>query len=171
MQTLIAIAPHFPLSWPDWARQQREKRMRLNVLTAAVFALAAATATAANAAPKIIYKVDKVTAAIIRGHLVVSASGAVDTGGWFNPRLHLKDPHAAEGDTAVIEFQATPPHPSTFVIQALLPLSTTAVFPLPHAGTTQVRVEAENNSISAPITPEAAAPPAPAPARPPAPGR
>ncbi len=65
--------------------------MRRIVLASLIFALAAATATAAEAAPALVFKVDKVTAAIIHGRLVVSATGAVKSGGWTQPRLHLKE--------------------------------------------------------------------------------
>ncbi|MEI9888172.1 MAG: hypothetical protein WDN08_17080 [Rhizomicrobium sp.] len=113
-------------------------------------ALAAATATAANAAPKAIYRVDAVTAKIVKNHLVVQAKGAVTSGGWTRPRLHL-EPHAAEAPDQVIEFQASPPLDNAVVIQALLPVETTAVFPLPRYGTVRVKVTAETNSVTAPI--------------------
>jgi len=133
--------------------------LRRTILVPAIFALAAATATAAQAEPKLIYKVDKVTAAIIRNRLVVNASGAVNSGGWTLPRLHLL-PHKPEADTEVIEFQAMPPLADAVVIQALLPISTTAVFPLPHYGVTQIKVVGETNAVMAPLqtTPPPAAP-------------
>jgi len=112
------------------------------------------------ASPKLVFRVDKVTAAIIKGRLVVSVSGAVSSGGWYAPRLHLRELTAAEVNTETIEFQANPPPPDTVVIQALLPIKTTAVFPLPRYAVTQVKVEAESNILIAPIVPEASAPPA-----------
>jgi hypothetical protein len=151
MQTLIAIAPHFPLSWPFGTGQQKGKSMRQTVLAGVIFALAAATATAATAAPQFVFKVDKVTAAIVHNHLVVSATGAVKSGGWTLPRLHLKEFRIPESDTEVVEFLATPPPTGAVVIQALLPVTTTAVFPLPRYATVQVKVVAESNSVSAPI--------------------
>ncbi|MEI9993851.1 MAG: hypothetical protein WDM91_04595 [Rhizomicrobium sp.] len=133
--------------------------MYARALAVAIFALAAATATAAEAAPKLIYKVDKVTAAIIRGRLVVSASGAVNSGGWSLPRLHHKEVRTPESDTETFEFLATPPPTGTVVIQALLPIQMTAVFPLPRYATLQVKVVSESNAVVAPIV---TAPPAPA---------
>ena len=127
--------------------------MRRTILAAAFLALAAATAPANAAAPVLVYKIDRVTAAIVRNHLVVSAMGAVTSGGWTLPRLHLKEFRVPESGTEVIEFLATPPVPGAVVIQALLPVSTTAVFPLPHYGTTQVKVLSESNSVTAPIAP------------------
>ena len=122
--------------------------MRRPIFAALVFALAAATATAAGAASQLIYRVDSVTAKTLNGHLVVTASGAVSTGGWSQPRLHLL-PHVAEAPEEVIEFQASPPLGNSVVIQALLPITTTAVFPLPHYGTVRVKVTAQSNSITA----------------------
>lgn len=133
--------------------------MRRTAIAAAIFALAAATATMADAAPQLVFRVDKVTAQIVRNRLVVSASGAVKSGGWTLPRLHFKG-HAPESDTESFEFLATPPGARNVVIQALLPVETTAVFPLPRYGTVQVTIVSETNSVTAPI-----APPAPQPSR------
>lgn len=127
--------------------------MRRTVLASLIFAVAAATATAANAAPQLVFKVDKVTAVIIRNRLVVSATGAVRSGGWSLPHLHLKEFHIPESDTEVFEFLASPPAPGEVVIQALLPVTVAAVFPLPRYATVQVKVVAETNSVTAPIGP------------------
>jgi len=125
--------------------------MRRRIFASLIFALAAATATAADAAPTLVFKVDKVTAAIVRNRLVVSATGAVQSGGWTTPRLHLKEFHIPESDTEVIEFLASPPSASEVVIQALLPVTATAVFPLPHYATVQVKVVGATNAVTAPI--------------------
>ena len=125
--------------------------MRQLIVAAVLSALAAATATGASAASKLIYKVDHVTATTVRDHLMVTATGAVNSGGWSSPRLHMKEFHIPESDTEVIEFLATPPRGNEVVIQALLPVSVTAKFALPHYGTVQVKVVAESNSVTAPI--------------------
>ncbi len=125
--------------------------MRRSLTAAAIFALAAATATAADAAPTLVFKVDKVTATIVRNHLVVSATGAVRSGGWRLPRLHMREFHIPESDTEIIEFLASPPAADAVVIQALLPVTATAVFPLPRYATIQVKVVSETNGITAPI--------------------
>ena len=114
-------------------------------------ALAAATATDAAAAPQLIYKVDHVTAATVGRHMVVTATGAVRSGGWTAPRLHVKEFRIPESDTEVIEFLATPPAPDSVVIQALLPISVTAKLSLPRYGTVQIKVVTESNSVTAPI--------------------
>ncbi|HEV2649897.1 MAG TPA: hypothetical protein VGU69_01455 [Rhizomicrobium sp.] len=124
-------------------------------LVTALFAalLAAATATPATAEPKPVLKVDKVTAVIVNAHLVVTASGAVRTGGWTVPRLHMVNFHKPDGDTEIVQFLATPPLADAIVIQALVPIATTATFPLPPSTVTQVKVVSESNSVVAPITP------------------
>ncbi|MEI9989595.1 MAG: hypothetical protein WDM86_06120 [Rhizomicrobium sp.] len=132
--------------------------MRHTVLAGLIFALAAATATGADAAPTLVFKIDKVTAAIVRNRLVVSATGAVRSGGWKLPRLHMKEFRVPESDTEVIEFLASPPGAGEVVIQALLPVTATAVFPLPRYATVQVKVLSETNSVTAPIGPPPARP-------------
>lgn len=127
------------------------RSVRHFLVTIAVLGLAAATATAALATPKLIYKVDTVTVKASGSDLVVTASGAVNSGGWTLPHLHIREARAAEADTAVVEFLATPPQPNVVVIQALVPVSAMARFPLPRYGTVQVQVVAETNSVTAPV--------------------
>ena len=124
--------------------------MRRLIFASALLALAAATATGAGAASQLVYRVDAVTAKTVNNHLVVTASGAVSSGGWSRPRLHLTA-HVAEAADQVIEFQASPPLGNSVVIQALLPVSTTAVFPLPHYGTIRIKVVSQSNAVTAPI--------------------
>jgi hypothetical protein len=125
--------------------------MRFGRAALAAIALAAATATAIAAAPKPIYQVDSVVAKIVNHHLVVQARGAVVSGGWTKPRLHLETKHTPESPETVIEFQATPPDGGDAVIQALLPVEATAVFPLPRYGTVRVKVTTQTNAVTAPI--------------------
>jgi hypothetical protein len=125
--------------------------MRRLIVAFAAFVLAAATATASVAAPQLVYKVDRVTAAIVRGHLIVTAEGAVNSGGWTLPRLHYNPFHVPESASEVLEFQANPPLDNAVVIQALVPIVMTSVFPLPHYGVTQVTVVSATNNITVPI--------------------
>lgn len=127
------------------------RSVRHFLVTIAVLGLAAATATAALATPKLIYKVDTVTVKASGSDLVVTATGAVNSGGWTLPHLHIREGRAAEADTAVVEFLATPPQLNVVVIQALVPVSAMARFPLPRYGTVQVQVVAETNSVTAPV--------------------
>jgi hypothetical protein len=119
------------------------------LVAAAALALAAATATVA--APKPIYKVDSVSAKTVGRNLVVTASGAVNSGGWTSAHLRLSESHKVESDTEVIEFLATPPPAGAVVVQTLLPVSATATLALPPYGVVQVKVVAETNSVTAPI--------------------
>jgi len=151
MTNLIAIVPHFPLSWPFETGQHKAGTMRRLIVAALLSALAAATATSAAPVQKLVYKVDSVTVKTVGRHLMVTATGAVNSGGWTAPRLHMKEVHIPESDTEVIEFLATPPSTDTVVIQALLPVSVTAKLPLPHYGTVQVKVVAQTNSVIAPL--------------------
>lgn len=127
------------------------RHVRHFIVAAMALALAAATATAAPAPAKLIYKVDAVTVKISGKNMLVTAKGAVNSGGWTLPHLRLKEPRVAESDTAVVEFLATPPPAGVVVIQALIPATATATFPLPSYGTVQVQVVAESNSVTTPI--------------------
>lgn len=121
---------------------------------AAGLAAAAASDTAfAAAKPRdsLIYKVDSASARVTGRKLVVHAGGAVSTGGWTNPRLHALPQRAPETDTLTIEFRAMPPAPDAAVIQALLPVSATATFPLPRYATTKVKIVTQTGGIVVPI--------------------
>lgn len=125
--------------------------MRRLIVAFVFSALVAATATTADAAPQLVMKVDRVTATIVNNQLVVTAEGGVNSGGWTLPRLQLNPIHIAAATAEVIEFQASPPLDNSVVIQETLPVITTAVFPLPHYGVTQVTVVGATNSVTAPI--------------------
>ncbi len=99
-----------------------------------------------------IYKVDRVSVSVQGRKMTVSAQGAVRSGGWENPHLHVKA-HAPESKTLVIEFLAVPPAKDEAVIQALLPVSATITTSLAPYGTTEIKVEAETNSQTVPYTP------------------
>lgn len=125
--------------------------MRHFLVAAAFLSLAAATAAAAPLPPKLIYKVDTITVKTSGNNLVVTATGAVNSGGWTLPHLRMRETRAAESDTATVDFLATPPPTNVVVIQALVPVTATARFPLPRYGTVQVQVVAESNSVTAPV--------------------
>ena len=99
-----------------------------------------------------IYRVDSATAVIVRRQLVISASGAVRSGGWDRPRLWVKEPSAPEAATLEVEFVARPPAPREAVVQALLPVAVRKIARLPKYGTVRVKIIAETNSLVVPIT-------------------
>jgi hypothetical protein len=108
------------------------------------------TAQGALAASKLIYRIDSATAYVEHGKLVVTASGAVKSGGWTRPVLRLHAP--LEADTLVLDFSATPPRSKRVVVQAILPITVTLKAAPPHDGTVQVKLVSETNSVIVPIT-------------------
>ncbi len=125
--------------------------MRTFLLALAALLLFSAPVDAAAA--RLIYKVDHVSVSIESHKMIVSATGAVNSGGWENPHLHIKEVRAPEADTLVIEFLATPPAKDEAVIQALLPVSATLAAPLAPYGVTQVKVVAQSNNVVTPYSP------------------
>jgi hypothetical protein len=148
MSNLIAIAPQFPLSWPQEAGQLKVHQMRQFIVAAA---LVAATATTPAPAPILIQQVDTVSVSVEHNLLVVTAKGAVNSGGWTLPHLQRRPAHIAEADTDEFEFLATPPPANSAVVQALIPVSVSSHFSLPRYGTVQVKVVAQSNSVTVPL--------------------
>ena len=116
-----------------------------------VAALSLATPAIAGDA-KLIYRIDSATAKIEKHHLVISAQGAVNSGGWNSPHLRLKEIVVPETKTLQVIFVAIPPPPQKAVVQALLPVSASTVAKLPRYGAKEIRIVAETNSIVVPIT-------------------
>jgi len=123
-------------------------RLFLTVLMAAGLA-----ATSANAEPaKLVYRVDSASAVIVNRHLVISANGAVRSGGWDKPRLLVLEPSAQEAKTLKVEFVARPPSPNEVVVQQLLPIAARKIARLPNTATNKVEIIAESNSLIVQIT-------------------
>ena len=101
---------------------------------------------------KLIYRIDSATAKIEKHHLVISAQGAVNSGGWNNPHLRLKEISVPETKTLQLIFVAIPPAREKAVVQALLPVSASKIAKLPRYGAKEIRIVAETNSIVVPIT-------------------
>lgn len=119
--------------------------MRANLLLAAFVLLCAQPVLAAD--KQRVYKIDSVVATQKGGRIVVQVNGAVQSGGWKNPRLHV-----VPGDnnrTLTIEFVGTPPPAGMVVIEALLPVSATAEFKSQGKGA--VKVVASANEMTAQI--------------------
>jgi hypothetical protein len=125
-------------------------RAALLILSITAAILLGAPALADPLAP--IYRVDSATAVIVKRQLVISASGAVKSGGWDHPRLWVKEPSAPEAATLEVRFVARPPAPREAVVQALLPVAVRKVARLPNYGTVRVKIIAETNSLTVPIT-------------------
>ena len=88
---------------------------------------------------------------VVNRHLVISANGAVRSGGWGAPRLWVRSPAAPEASTLEVEFVARPPGPRAAVVQALLPVAAFKRARLPNYGTVRVKIVSETNSVTVPI--------------------
>ncbi|HEX4270918.1 MAG TPA: hypothetical protein VHZ32_06010, partial [Rhizomicrobium sp.] len=76
----------------------------------AIFLLSTAPALAAD---KRVFRIDSLIATQKHGQITLQAKGAVQTGGWSKPRLHLIH---NDGRVMTVEFLATPPPPDMTVI-------------------------------------------------------
>jgi hypothetical protein len=118
-----------------------------------VFLLVALATGVAVAAPaKLVYRIDRATAIIAHNRLVISARGAVSTGGWMRPLLRLREASGGEAATLELELVATPPRHRAAVAHAILPVSARLAARLPHTGVVQVKVVSQTNSVTVPIT-------------------
>jgi hypothetical protein len=108
----------------------------------AIFLLSAAPAVAAD---KRVFRIDSLIATQKGGQVILQAKGAVQTGGWSKPRLHLI---RNDGHVMTVEFLATPPPPDMTVIDGLVPVAATAQF-RGRAGS--VHVEADENEITSQV--------------------
>ena len=117
----------------------------------AAFALLAAPALAADrhptAADKRVYRIDSLIATRKGGSIMVQAKGAVQTGGWKNPRLHVIH---SDRNAVTVEFLATPPPPGMTVIEALVPVAAEARVKL-KTRAPSVRAVADANEMTAQI--------------------
>ena len=107
--------------------------------------LALCCATPALAADKRVYKVDSLIATNKGGAITIQAKGAVQTGGWKNPRLHVlhSDAHAV-----TVEFVAVAPPAGMTVIEALVPIEAAIKV---KGRAAAVRVLADANEMTAQI--------------------
>jgi hypothetical protein len=119
---------------------------------AAIFAIAPAVAAPHKPPPEPIYKVDSVVTTNDEGKLVVTAHGAVNSGGWTNP--HLRPKASKDAHVMAFEFVAVPPPPDAAVIQALVPVEAKTIAPRPGARISEIRVDAENNDADTGIPSE-----------------
>ena len=115
--------------------------MKLYLLIAALVL----SAMPALAGEKRVFRIDSLIATQKGPKIIIQAKGAVQTGGWSKPRLHLVH---NEGHVMIVEFLATPPPPEMTVIDGLVPVTATAKFRA-HAGS--VHVQAELNEITSQV--------------------
>jgi hypothetical protein len=115
----------------------------------AILAIFVVLATAPATAEDLVYRVDTATAVISGKHMIVTAKGAVKTGGW--ERAHLVQKKGRGRGDIEIDFVATPPTDTATVVQALMPVRVRLVTRLPKSGVAAVRVNASTNTITAQI--------------------
>jgi uncharacterized protein YdeI (BOF family) len=99
----------------------------------------------AMAADKRVFRIDSLIATQKGGEVVLQVKGAVQTGGWSKPKLHLVH---NDGRVMTVEFVATPPPPEMTVIEGLVPVAATAQF---RGRATSVHVQADENEITSQI--------------------
>jgi hypothetical protein len=110
-----------------------------------IIAILLLSAAPALAADKRVFRIDGLIATQKGGEVTLQAKGAVQSGGWSKPRLHLIH---NDGHVMTVEFLATPPPPEMTVIDVLVPVAATAQF-RGRAGS--VHVQAEENEITSQV--------------------
>jgi hypothetical protein len=125
-------------------------RARLFALTVAT--IVAIVPQAVADATRLVYRIDNASAVVVDRRLVISANGAVRSGGWDRPRLLVLEPSAPEARVLDVQFVARPPAPSEVVVQQTLPIAARKVARLPGYGTVKIRIIGETNSLTVPIT-------------------
>src|SRR5882757_962346 len=102
-------------------------------------------AVPAVAAEKRVFRIDSLIATQKDGVILLQAKGAVETGGWTKPRLHVMH---GDGRTITVEFLATAPPPGMTVIDALVPVSASVAM---KGRATSVHVLADENEITSQV--------------------
>ena len=99
----------------------------------------------ACAAEKRVFRIDSLIATQKNGTILLQAKGAVPSGGWTKPRLHLVH---ADGHALTVEFLASMPPPGMTVIDVVVPIA--AVTEIKgHA--TSVHVLADENEMTSQV--------------------
>ena len=99
----------------------------------------------ALAADKRVFRIDSLIATQKGGEVTLQAKGAVQTGGWSKPRLHLVH---NDGHVMTVEFVATPPPPEMTVIEGLVPVAATVQI---RGRAESVHVQADQNEITSQV--------------------
>jgi len=111
-----------------------------------LFLAAITLATApTSAAEKRVFRIDSLIATQKNGVIQLQAQGAVPSGGWTKPRLHVVH---GDGHTLTVEFVATAPPPGMTVIDGLVPV-TASLETKGHAAS--VHVLADENEMTSQV--------------------
>jgi hypothetical protein len=98
-----------------------------------------------SAAEKRVFRIDGLIATQKKGVLLLEAKGAVPTGGWTKPRLHVVH---TDAKTLTVEFLATPPPQGMTVIDAVVPITASAEI---KGRATSVHVLADENEMTSQV--------------------
>jgi len=113
-------------------------------LLAAICALLCATPV--FAAERRVLRIDSLLASKKKGGVIlVQAKGAVPSGGWTRPRLHVLH---SDGRTMTVEFVATPPPPGMTVIDGLVPVTASVAI---RGRAASVHVLADENEVTSQV--------------------
>ena len=99
----------------------------------------------AHAADKRVWRIDSLIASQKGDAVIIQAKGAVQTGGWKAPRLHVIH---SDKTAVTVEFLATPPPAGMTVIEALVPVEAQVRLKL-KTRAPAVRVLADANEMTA----------------------
>jgi hypothetical protein len=102
-------------------------------------------ASPAFAAERRVLRIDGLLASRKNGVILLQAKGAVQSGGWTRPRLHVMH---GDGRTITVEFLATPPPSGMTVIDALVPVTADARV---RGRASSVHVLADQNEITSQV--------------------
>jgi hypothetical protein len=109
------------------------------------FAAILLCASPALAADKRLFRIDSLIATQKGGEITIQVKGAVQSGGWSKPRLHVM---RSDGRVMTVEFLATPPPPEMTVIEGLVPVVAKAQF---RGHPASVHVQADANEIASQV--------------------
>ena len=102
-------------------------------------------AVPAFAADKRVFRIDSLIATQKNGVILVRAKGAVQTGGWTKPHLHVMH---GDGHLLTLEFLAAPPPSGMTVIDGLVPVTAAVEI---KGRAVSVHVLAEENEITSQV--------------------
>ena len=117
----------------------------MNSLPLLAAACALLCAHPAFASEKRVLRIDSLLASQKHGIILLQAKGAVQSGGWTKPRLHVMH---GDGHTLTVEFLAAAPPPGMTVIDALVPVTASLEV---KGRASSVRVLADENEITSQV--------------------
>ncbi|MFO1249023.1 MAG: hypothetical protein U1E93_12600 [Alphaproteobacteria bacterium] len=107
--------------------------------------IATLVASSPALADKRVLRIDSLTASQKDGAILVQAKGAVSSGGWTKPHLHVVH---GDGHSIQLEFLATPPPPGMVVIDGLVPVTANLSI---KGRATSIHVQADENEITSQV--------------------